>query len=432
MQYVGKGEKRYDGLAHVTGESRYVDDVYIPNTLTVKALRSDVPKGKVIRIDTSAAEKMSGVAGVITYKDVPHNSYGLVNEQPVLTENVRFKGEPIAAVAAEDEDIALEALRHIKVEIEEEEAVFDPLEAMKPESPKVRPKGNMSIYGDKPYREVFYGDIEAGFREADFTIAEDYFHPALEQSPMEPQICLAVPEARGKLTAYTGSQCLYTHLAQLCSILKLPQSKVRLMGGTVGGAFGGKNDLHAEPIAALLALKTRCPVKWRWTREEEFLYSTIRGAWHISIEDGVKKDGRIVARKMRIIRDSGAYATWDRMIVEKICTLASGPYFIPHVYVRGYCVYTNKPPASAMRGYGITPSTFAVEVQMNKIATMLNMDPWELRFKNTFHNNDETITKKRLDAVSTTEIMQVMARRAGIELPSHLKKMTSAPREVQS
>ncbi|MGI6097322.1 MAG: xanthine dehydrogenase family protein molybdopterin-binding subunit [Dethiobacteria bacterium] len=428
LKVVGKREKRYDGLAHVTAQTRFVDDIVVPGTLYVKALRSPVAKGTVKQIDVSGAKNMPGVAEVITARDIPNNIYGLGADQPVLAEEIRYRGEPIAAVAAVDEDTALEALEKIKVDIEEEEAVFDPLEAMKPDAPKVRPEGNIFMYGESPCRKIVFGDIEAGFKEADHIIEGDYAHPPYEHAQLEPQVSLAVPEADGKLTVYTVSQAHTFHLGMLCGILKMPLSKVRYVGGTIGGGFGGKNDIHADHVAAVLALKTGKPVKWRWTREEELLYSTFRGAWKIKIKDGVKKDGRIVARQVESIREAGAYTTLNVYVVDKHCFLGAGPYYIPNVNIEGYCVYTNKPPASSMRGFGVTPSTFAIEVQMNKIAVEIGVDPWELRFINAYREGEQTPTRRVLDSVALVETMQAVAEKAGIELPERLKAMTSKER----
>lgn len=452
LKVVGERVKRYDGLAHVTGETRFVDDIFVPGTLTVKAFRSPVVKGKIRRLDVAAAEGLAGVAGVITHEDVPNNAFGLIPDQPVLAATeVRYKGQPIAAVAAVDEETALEALSLIKVEIDEEKPVFDPLEAMQEEAPKVRPEGNCLKWGDRPFRKIVFGDIEAGFKQADHVVEGTYVHPSLEHAQLEPQCSLAVPEANGKLTIYTVSQAHYFHLGMLAGILhtkpsdlscvcrwagrtrsswrgSLGLSDIKYVGGTVGGGFGSKNDIHADHVTAILALKTGQPVKWRWTREEEFLYSTFRGAWHITIKDGVKKDGRIVARQVRSIRDSGAYTSLNAYVVDKHCYLVSGPYAIPNVYVEGYCVYTNRPPSSSMRGFGITPATFATEVQMNRIAATLGMDPWEIRFINAYRNGDQTATRRVLDSVYLIETMQALAKKVGKKLPERLLAMTSAER----
>ncbi len=429
LNVVGKREKRYDGLEHVTGRTRFVDDISIPGTLFVKVYRSQVIKGKIKSIDVSAAEKMEGVEAVITGHDVPNNAFGMVPDQPVLvTDSIRFKGEPIVAVAATDENIALDAIERIEVDIREEEGVLDPIEAMKPDAPKVRPDGNIFMYGNTPCRKIISGDIETGFKEADEVIEGEYWHPSIQHAQLETQVSLTVPEPNGKITIYTASQAHYFHLGMICSILKMPMNKVRFVGGTVGGGFGAKNEIHADHITALLALKSHRPVKWRWTREEELLYSTCRGAWNIKIKDGVKKNGRIIARQMKSIRDAGAYTGLNLYVVDKHSFLATGPYFIPNVYVEGYCVFTNKTLSSSMRGFGITPATFAIEVQMDKIATELGIDPWEIRFINAYREGEKTHTQRVLDSVAMIEVMQTLAKKAGVKLPPNLKVMSSAER----
>ena len=434
MEYknVGQRDKRYDGMAHVTGTTRYVDDVVIPGMLAVKALRSPVTKGKVKKIDIAAAQKTAGLAAVITPQDVPANGFGPMGpEQPVLAQDIRFKGELLAAVAAVDEDTALEAISRIKIDIEEEKGVMDPLEAMKPEAPKVRAEGNLFMFGDKPYREITSGNLEAGFKEADEIVEADYIESSYEHTALETQCSVAVPEANGKLTIYTVSQCPWFHIGPLCGILKMPMSKVRFIGGTVGGAFGGKNDIHADHITALLALKTGKPVKWRWTREEELLFSTHRGAWHIHFKDGVKKNGRIVARQVRSIRDSGAYTSLNPYGVEIHCLVVNGPYHIPNVHIQGYLVYTNKPFSMSMRGFATNEANYATEVQMNRVAAAINMDPWQIRFINAYRNGDKMPVGKVLDSVALIEVMQALAQKAGIRLPAQCQTMTSAKREVR-
>ena len=180
LRVVGKEVKRYGGLDLVTGAARYVDDILIPGTLVVKALRSPVHKGKILRLDTSGAEKLPGVVGVVTAADVPCNTYGyLTLDQPVMAEtHVRYKGEPIAAVAAQSADAAVEAIERIHLEMEEEPPVFDVLEAMKPDAPKVRPEGNIFQFGDKPCRRIVLGDVEKAFAEADEIVEAEYFFPS--------------------------------------------------------------------------------------------------------------------------------------------------------------------------------------------------------------------------------------------------------------
>jgi len=432
LKIIGQREKRYDGLAHITGKTQYVDDVIIPGMLAVKVLRSPVVKGRVKKLDTAAAERGAGVAAVITAKDVPNNAFGpMTPDQPVLAQEIRYRGEPIAAVAAVDEDTAMEAIARIKFDIEEEKGVIDPLEAMNPDAPRVRPEGNLFMFGDKPFREIISGDVEAGFKNADEIVEADYVEPSFEHAALETQCSVAVPEANGKLTIYTVSQCPWFHIGPLCSVLKMPMNKVRYIGGTIGGGFGGKNDIHADHVTALLALKTGRPMKWRWTREEELLYSTHRGAWHIKFKDGVKKDGRILARQVKSIRDSGAYTSLNPYGVEIHCLTVNGPYYIPHVRIAGYLVYTNKPMSMSMRGFSINEANYATEVQMNRVAQAIGIDPWEIRFINAYRQGDKMPVGKVLDSVALIEVMQALAQKAGVDLPGKLKAMTSAKREVQ-
>lgn len=454
LKTVGKSVHRYGGLNHVTGTSRFVDDVFISGTLVVKALRSPVDKGKIVRLDTSRAEKLPGVAGIITAADVPCNTYGFLTlDQLVLAEKeVRYKGEPIAAVAAQTQEIAMEALEMIELEIEEQEAVFDVHEAMKPDAPQVRPEGNILQIGDKLCRRVTLGDIEKGFAEADEIVESNYLFPSQEHAPIEPQVSLAVPESDGRLTIYTVTQALYFHLRQMYRILgqgkdisqrwskrmqysyrgKMGYSDIKYVGAMVGGGFGGKSDLHADPIAALLALKTGKPCKWRWTREEETLYSSRHSPWIMTIKDGVKKDGRIVARQVKTIHDAGAYTGTSSYVVDKHCYFAIGPYNIPNVLVEGYVVYTNRTPTGAIRGFGVTPSTFATEIQMNKVAEKMGIDPWHIRFINSVKNGDRLATRTEITDAFLVETMQTLANKCGVALPEEDSIATSAPREVVS
>lgn len=429
FKVIGKRIRRFDGMGHVTGRTIYVDDIKLPGMFMIKVLRSPVPKAKILNLDVSPAKKTIGVAGVLTYKDVPYNRFGLVPDQPVLAEDeVRYKGQPIAAVAAVDEDTAMEAIDKIKLDLEEQTPVFDPIEAMKPDAPKVRPEGNLYMFDGYPCRKVRLGNVEEGFEKADYIIEGRYTNSTNEHAPLETQCSVAAVDSSDRLVIYTVSQDLYFHLGQLAPVLKMPLSKIRYIGGTVGGGFGAKNDIHADHITALMALKIKKPVKWRWTREEEMLYSTCRGAWIFEFKDGVTKDGRIIARKIKTIHDCGAYSALGPYVVEKNALLVSGPFAIPNIWIDGYCVYTNKTPASSMRGFGIINGSSAEQVQMEKIAKKLGMDSWEIRFKNAWREGDSTATRQKLKSVSLIETMQECAKLAGIELSEELKAMSSKER----
>ncbi|MFQ5856146.1 MAG: xanthine dehydrogenase family protein molybdopterin-binding subunit [Anaerolineae bacterium] len=428
-KYVGKPIPRYDGLGHVTATTTYVDDVRLPGMLHVKVLRSPVHKANILNLDVSAAERLPGVKGVLTAEDVPNNAYGMFGDHPVLADTeVRYRGQPIAAVAAVDDDTALEALDLITLDLEELTPVLDPEEAMEPDAPKVRPEGNLWEFNSGPFRKMRMGDVEKGFAEADHLVEGTYTTPMQDHSPMETQCSVATVDGSDRLVIYTVSQDLYYHMTQLVGILQMPMNKVKYVGGTIGGGFGSKNDIHADHVTALLALKTRKPVKWRWTREEEMLYSTKRGRWKFYFKDGVNKDGRIIARYVRTMIDTGAYSGMGPYAIDKNALLVAGPFYIPNVSVDGYCVYTNKVPASSMRGFAILPGSATEQIQMDRIAETIGMDPWEIRFINAWRDGDRTVSGKVVDSVGLIEAMKAAAESAGVELPDQLKAMSSRER----
>jgi CO/xanthine dehydrogenase Mo-binding subunit len=428
-KYVGKPIPRYDGIAQVTGATAYVDDIRLPGMLTVKVLRAPVHRARLLNVDVSRAERLRGVAGVITAKDVPGAGYGTYGDHPALAkEETRYKGQVIAAVAAVDQEVALDAVDRIALDLEELTPILDPEEAMKPDAPKVRPEGNTWIFDGQPFRKIRLGDVDKAFAESDCIVEGTYTTPMQEQSPMETSCAVASIDRGEQLVIHSLSQSPYGHLRQLSRMLKLPMNRIRLVGGNTGGAFGARFEIHADHVAALLALKTRKPVKWRWTREEETLYSTHRGRWKFYFKDGVKKDGRIIARYIRTLFDTGAYTGTGPYVVEKNATMVTGPYNIPNVWVDGYCVYTNRAPAGAMRGFGVLPGQASEEIQMNRIAEAIGMDPWQIRFVNAWRNGDTTATGKVLDSVAAIECLQAAAKLAGIDLPDRLKAMSSRER----
>ncbi len=429
--YVGQPIKRYDGIGHVTGRTTYVDDVEVPGMLYVKAVRSPVHKGILQGIDVSGAEKMPGVAGVITAKDVPGNACGMYGDQPVLvSDQIRFKGQYIAAVAAVDEDTAAEAARKIKLDIKEETPVFDPLEAMKPGGPSIgRAEGNLwENFNNGTVHRIRLGNVDEAFAKADHIVEGTYTQSFNEHAPMEPQASVAYLDSSDRLVIHTCSQDLYFHLGSLCGIFNLPMNKIRYTGGTVGGGFGSKNDIHCDHIAGVMTLKIRRPVKFRLTRREETMYTTKRGMFKFEFKDGVMKDGRIIARRIKSIHDTGAFAGMGPYAVEKNSMLVSGPYKIPNIAIDGYCVFTNKPTASSMRGFAIINGTSAVELQMERAAEAIGMNPWEFRMMNAWRNGDISATQVPIEACAAVEVMQKAAELAGIELPDRLKAMSSERR----
>jgi CO/xanthine dehydrogenase Mo-binding subunit len=343
MKAVGARLPRYDGVAHVTGRTTFVDDVRVPGTLWAKALRSPVHHADITRLDTAKAEAMPGVHAVITWEDVPLLSYGhlsalgIPEDEPLLAkDDVRYKGQPIALVAAEDEEAAMAAVDAIDVDFSEKPTLFDIRLGADPDAPVVHHWGNWYPHfeGEMDVRQIRKGDIDWAFDRADVIVQGVYRPAAIEHCPLETQVCQVVPEPDGRLTIYTCSQALYFSMGVVAAHLQLPLSKLKLVGGTVGGGFGGKVDTATETMCALLTMKSGRPVKWRWTREEEFLCSSTRAPWHMEIADAVTSDGWILGRKMLTLHDSGAYARFSPYGLTKHSFHHTGAYTIPNLSFR--------------------------------------------------------------------------------------------------
>ncbi len=438
MKAVGARLPRYDGIAHVTGRTTFVDDVRVPGTLWAKALRSPVHHADIARLDTTKAAALPGVHAVITWEDVPLLSYGhlsalgIPEDEPLLAkEDVRYKGQPIALVAADDEQTAMAAVDAIEIDFSEKPALFDIRMGADPEAPVVHQWGNWYPHfeGEMDVRQIRKGDIDWAFDQADVVVTGVYRPAAIEHCPLETQVCQVVPEPDGRLTIYTCSQALYFSMGVVAAHLEVPLSKLKLVGGTVGGGFGGKVDTATETLTALLAMKAARPVKWRWTREEEFLCSSTRAPWHMEIADAVTSDGWILGRKMLTLHDSGAYARFSPYGLTKHSFHHTGAYTIPNLSFDGYVVFTNRVPTTAMRGFGVTSVSFAVETHMNRIADVLELDPFEIRLKNANRIGDTSPNGVVYTDPSTVPTIQAIADAVGHELPADYRTMTRDPRE---
>ena len=397
---VGRKVPRYDSYGHVTGKTKFVNDIILPGMLTVKALRSTVPKARILKIDTSGAEKLVGVHGVITWRDVPNNAYGFYPDQPVLAKDeIRFIGQPIAAVAATDKDIALEAIKRIKVDIEELEPVLDPLEAMKPDAPLVRPEGNIHLFdGTLPCRKVRVGNVEQAFQEADYIIEREYRTSRPNPAPMERTCVVCVPADDGRLDVYGTSQGIHAMRINMSHSLGIPVSMLNCHRVYLGGSFGA--HIHTgfiENICALLALRTGRPVRGEKTREEVFL-SCGRHPMIVTIKAGFKKDGTMTSLHSDVIDDTGSYAFSGSSKMNLALGTCISMYRCPNMRITGKSVYTNTPPLSAMRGAGNPQGNWAIETMMDEAAQELGIDPVELRYKNnvdvgdTFYGQGPAVT----------------------------------------
>ncbi len=408
---VGQRATRPDGRLHGLGQTQYIDDLTFPHMIHAKVLRSAHAHARIISVDTREAEAMPGVLATLTGKEIPTNSFGpTLQDQPVLADDVvRHRGDGVAAVAAVTEQIAVDALEKIKVEYEPLQPVFDPLEALEDDSPKIH-GGDTNIYTSKVIKK---GDVEKALAESDHVFHRQFKTQMVEHVPLEPHASIASWDGNGRVSIWSSLGRITLGREDLARTLNLPQAKIRLIGTIVGGNFGGKNEITSEPILALLSLKAGRPVKSVFTRGDEFVSSTIRHPFTMDYTSGVTSDGTIIARKIRLVLDGGAYCSWTGTTIGKGSILAPGPYNIDNILVEAHAVYTNKTTTGAMRGFGAPQVCFAYESQMDDIAHKLGMDPLEIRLKNAFSEGSSSPTSQTLQSVAVKESLTQASQRFG-------------------
>ncbi|RAI43618.1 xanthine dehydrogenase family protein molybdopterin-binding subunit [Rhodoplanes roseus] len=413
---VGLRAQRPDSRNHGLGLTRYIDDIALPGMLFAKIKRAGVASARIVRIDTSKAEAMPGVKAVLVGSEIPVNSFGpSLQDQPLLAAPiVRHAGDGVAAVAAVTEQIAEAAIDAIEVEYEPLPGVYDAIEALKPDSHKVH-GGDTNVYASKIIKR---GDVEKGFAQAYRIYEGRYYTPGIEHAPMEPFTSIADWDANGRLTVYASIGRITLARCDMSRTLGIPISRIRVIGTVVGGNFGGKNEIRHEPVLALLAKKAGRPVKGRFTRVEEFVASTIRHAFTMDYKTGVTKDGRLIARQVRMVLDGGAYCSFSETTLGKACILSTGPYEIPNSLAEGYVVYTNKTTAGSMRGFGAPQVCFAYESQMDEIARDLGIDPIEIRVRNMFREGSISSTGQVLHSVKVKESLENAVKKFGWEARS--------------
>jgi CO/xanthine dehydrogenase Mo-binding subunit len=436
LKEIGKPTQRQDMIGHVTGNTTYFDDHKLAGLLHLKVLRSPHHHARIRRIDVSEAERMPGVRRVIRGGDVPRNlntllsllNFGKDDEPSLATDKVRYKGEPIVAVVANTEREAFEAVTKVRVDYDPLTPVFDVEEALKPGAPVVNetyPKNTFEYHGKYDHQKLRYGDVEQAFAQADHVLEQRYQMSPIEHAPTETNGSIAAPEANNRFVVYTCAQGLFFSLDTTAKILDVPSNKLHFVGGTVGGGFGGKVDSLTEPLATLGAMLTGRPVRYVLGREEEMQFGSPRGAERIYVKDAVMKDGRITARKVRSYFDSGAYTRLSSYAVIKCAAHIPGPYTIPNVHADIYCVYTNRVPATAMRGFGVTAVDFALECQMDKLAHLIGMDPMEFRILNAYRDGDMKAHRREAKNTALIECVQVAAEKAKWPIRDEFKRTSS-------
>lgn len=427
---VGAPAIRKDSPARSRGEPVYADDLPIEKPLIGKLLLSAYAHARILSVDTSEAERAEGVVAVLTAKDVPgRNAFGLfVPQQPVLASGeVKYLGDVVAAVFAETRKQAEFARSLIRVDYEPLEAQLSALENFSESAPRIHAEAENNIVHHVSVRK---GDIDRGFEGADVIVEGRYYTPAVEHAYMEPESCLAVPDSAGGLTVMTGSQGSQEYREMIAESLDLPMDKVRVKLTACGGAFGGKEEPAGAIHAALAAHLTGRPAKVVLSREDSIRISTKRHPMHLWMKHGATKDGKLVAISSRVVADAGAYMSATKPVVFRSAVTATGPYVVPHFHADSYGIYTHNNPCGAFRGFGSTQACFAAEIQMDKIARAIGMDPAELRRRNGYEQGSVTGTgqilqdgigyKGTLEAAAAA-LERMRAEFSGRERPERVK-----------
>src|SRR5712671_1051583 len=407
-QFIGANVRRLDAPSKVSGKLKYAGDMLMPDMLHVAVLRSPHAHARIVSIDTSAAESFPGVEGIVTSADVPGvDGFGVfVQDQPIMARGkVRYVGEAVAAVAADDELTAKRAAALIKVVYEPLPGLFDADEALKPGAPVIHDYAPNNVTKHIPIRK---GDVEKAFSECDLIVENDYETQQVEHAYLEPEAGLAYVDHDGVVTIISPSQNITHHRHMLARILAKPINKVRFIMSPVGGGFGGKEDMIYQGMLALLAMKTGKPVRLVFTREESIASTAKRHPARIHYRSGFLKDGRLHAVSLRMVSDGGAYGLSTEGVMRKAAILGAGPYDIPNLQVDTIGVYTNNTPSGAFRSFGALQTQFATETQMDIAAERLGLDPFEIRRINIMRNGATTHTKQKLGSVSIARVLDAL------------------------
>ena len=417
--YVGKRVQRIAALDKVTGKAVYCDDINFSGMLYGAVLRSPLAHANIIDLETSGAWEVPGVKAVVTGKAFPFTFGTMIKDQPFLAiDRVRYIGDPVAAVAADSEAAAQEAVEKIVARYDALPGIFDPRDAIKEEATIIH-EDMASYHGAKFYNavpgtnictvsEYALGDVDKGFKASDEIFEDEFYIHAVAHTPMETHVGIAqFFEEDGMLTVWSPTDGPHRRAKEISDALNIPENKIRIISSYIGGGFGGKGNLVAEAIAIALARFTKGrPVKMVFSREEELTASQTRIGVFIKLTTGVKKDGTLVARKGELIWDNGAYSSKAPDVAVRGARTVFGPYRIPHLRLFSQLVYTNKEISGAYRGYGTTQVTMACESQMDIIAEKLGLDPLEFRLKNCYVEGDTYINGQVMQGVGVKDTLE--------------------------
>lgn len=371
---------RPDAEEKVLGTGLYVDDIKLPGMVHAKALRSKYPRAVVEKIDLTKALAHPDCEKILTAKDVPFNKTGhIIQDWDVMIaegDTTRYIGDALALVASAKRESLDEIIALIDVTYTELEPITDPLEAMKESAPKLHEKGN--ILSKQVLKR---GDVDAAFAKAAHVVTNHYSTPMTDHAFMEPECAIGIPDGEGVMI-YSASQSVYDEQKEISRMLAIDPSLVRCQTKLVGGGFGGKEDMSVQHHAALMAWLLKKPVKVRFSRQESLNIHTKRHAMEMDVSTACDAQGNLLAMRATLISDCGAYASLGGPVLQRACTHAAGPYNFQNIDITGTCVYTNNVPGGAFRGFGVTQSCFAAELNLNELAKLVGISPWEIRYKN--------------------------------------------------
>ncbi|MEK6561822.1 MAG: xanthine dehydrogenase family protein molybdopterin-binding subunit, partial [Candidatus Binatota bacterium] len=419
---------RVEGEYKVTGKAVYAVDVILPGMLWGKVLRSPIPSGRIKRIDASRALHLPGVKTVVTGEDVTGLKIGRrVYDMPILADGVvRFIGEKVAAVAAESEEVAEQALDLIEVEYEDLEPVLDPVKAMEPSAPLIHPEV-MSYKGlpeklaapsnDFIYKTWKKGDISVGFKQAELIVENTFATKTVHHAYLEPHSCVVQANESGGAEIWSCSKVPYAIREQVANAIRIPPEKLVIHPVYIGGDFGGKGDFMDIAVCYFLSRKSGRPVKMIMDYSAEFLAGNPRHASIVKVKTGVKRDGTLVALHLDFVFDSGAYGAFKPNGLLNGPHLSPGPYNIPHVFIEEHMVYTNKVPCGHMRAPGDPQGFFANESQLDLVARKLGMEPAEFRKKNLMRDGDVDPVGEKIDYIKAEETLKRALEEAGYYKP---------------
>lgn len=378
---MAQKSKRIDVQEKVNGTGIFVDDLQLPGMLYAKTVRSKYPRAIINKIDISKAEAHPDCVKILLAKDVPHNVIGHVKQDwdVMIAEGgtTRYVGDSLALVATYHKDKLDEVCQLIEVDYTELAPVSSPTDALKADAPLIHGDGNVLSRAS-----LQRGNAEEAIKTSKYVVTRKYKTPFQEHGFMEPECAIAMPEGEDGILLYSGSQSVYDEQREIALMLQIPLEKVHCQTQLVGGGFGGKEDMSVQHLAALMAWYTKKPVKVKFSRQESLDYHVKRHAMEMEFTTACDENGYLTGMKAVIIADTGAYASLGGPVLHRACTHAAGPYNYQNIDIFGMSVYTNNVVGGAFRGFGVTQSCFATENNINLLAEMTGLSPWEIRYRN--------------------------------------------------